>query len=362
MILRAPLLYAAAVVATATAAAAAAAANPVYTRDTFNVSTISNLTYAQGVSCRGGDPYNASSCRGVVDLLLDVYLPAARDGGPPAPALKPALVLAHGGGNDAGSKEELCLQASAAFFAARGFAVFNIDYRLAGDHGLLPPKAPAAADADNARGARPPLADWTPTWESGYPATRDLKAAVRFVRARAALFGVDGGRIAVSGGSAGATNALAAAAAFETDYFRELSAEADPTLASTNPEVSSAVQAAYLHWSSDGEVLLPQQHDPLNRTRYSPASAPVIEFHGDADPLINISHAYAVRAAYARVGVPYELVTLAGCKHSAWCYDGKGHCSDSCPMGGNTTDGYDPTMDTIALPVLARFMNLTLEP
>lgn len=327
-------------------AQAAAPAPVVFSRDTFNVSLISNLTYGQGLACRG-DQYNASLCR-PVNLLLDVTLPAAR--GVPVPPLKPALIIAHGGGNDAGSKEELCLQASAAFFAARGFVAFNIDYRLAGDHGLLPPK--------NAS----PAADWTPTWQSGYPATRDLKAAVRFVRAQAALFGVDGGRIVVSGGSAGATNALAAGATFEGDYVDELSVDEDPTLATTHLGVSSVVQAVYSHWSSDGEVLLPQQHDPENRTRYTAANAPVAEFHGNNDTLIPIAHAYAVQAAYARTGVPYELVVLDGCGHSAWCYDGHGHCSDFCPTGGNTTDGYDPTMDAIALPILARFLNLTLEP
>ena len=136
-------------------AQAAAPAPVVFSRDTFNVSLISNLTYGQGLACRG-DQYNASLCR-PVNLLLDVTLPAARD--VPVPPLKPALIIAHGGGNDAGSKEELCLQASAAFFAARGFVAFNIDYRLSGDHGLLPPRA-------NASGAGG-LGDWNPSWESG---------------------------------------------------------------------------------------------------------------------------------------------------------------------------------------------------
>ena len=171
------------------AAAAFAQQQPssvVFTHDTFNVSLISNLTYGQGLACRGSNQYNSSLCH-PVNLLLDVSLPAARD--VPVPLLKPALIFAHGGGNDAGSKEELCLQASAAFFAARGFVAFNIDYRLAGDHGLLPPKNASPAN------------DWTPTWQSGYPATRDLKAAVRFVRAQAALFGV-GGRDAALGAQA----------------------------------------------------------------------------------------------------------------------------------------------------------------
>ena len=34
-------------------------------------------------------------------------------------------------------------------------------------------------------------ASWTPYWQSAYPAVRDFKAAVRFVRANAAKFGID---------------------------------------------------------------------------------------------------------------------------------------------------------------------------
>jgi acetyl esterase/lipase len=191
---------------------------------------------------------------------------------------------------------------------------------------------------------------------------RDLKAAVRFVRAQAARFGVDGARIAVTGGSAGATNALAAGVTFEEDYFAELTEAQDPTLASTHPWASSAVQAVYGHWTSDGEVALAQAHDALNRSRYSAANAPVIEFHGDNDQEINITHAYAVQAEYNRTGVPYELVVLEGCGHSSWCYNGKGVCTGPCPNGLNTTDGYDPTMDAMALPFLSKSLGVPLVP
>ena len=187
---------------------------------------------------------------------------------------------------------------------------------------------------------------------------------MRFVRANAAAYGVDTARIIVTGGSAGSTNSLAAGVSFPGDFFEELSPEDDPTLATTHPEQSSAVQAVFGHWSSDGEQLLVQQHDPANRTRYSPANAPVIEFHGNADTTIPITHAYAVQAAFATTGVPYELHVLDGCPHSSWCYNGKGNCVDGCPFpsphGGNATAGYDPTMDTLALPFLARVLNLTV--
>eukprot|EP00040_Diaphanoeca_grandis_P028699 m.166628 g.166628 ORF g.166628 m.166628 type:complete len:236 (-) comp31435_c1_seq1:187-894(-) len=200
------------------------------------------------------------------------------------------------------------------------------------------------------------LLEWKPSWSSGYPAVRDLKAAIRFARANAVKYNVDSTRVVVSGGSAGATNSLAAGIVFEDDYKSELTLAEDPTLASTNLAFNSSVQCVVTHWSSDGEVLLPQEYDVKNRTRYSGSNAPVIEFHGSVDPAINISHAYAVQAAYKTTGVAYELHVLEGCGHGAWCYDGKGNCS--CPDG---TAGYNPLMDTIALPFVATHLGLPLE-
>ena len=51
---------------------------------------------------------------------------------------------------------------------------------------------------------------WKPKWNSGYPAVRDLKAAIRYIRATAQTYNVDPTKVAASGGSAGATNSLAA--------------------------------------------------------------------------------------------------------------------------------------------------------
>ena len=47
------------------------------------------------------------------------------------------------------------------------------------------------------------LGEWVPTWGSGYPAVRDLKATIRFVPANADKYGIDASRIVTSGGSAG---------------------------------------------------------------------------------------------------------------------------------------------------------------
>lgn len=103
--------------------------------------------------------------RGAHDLKLDLYMPADR-GTPP----HPAIVFVHGGGWRTGVRANFAPMAIR--MAERGYVAATIDYRLS-------PEAP-------------------------YPAAiHDAKAAVRWVRAHAADYGIDPDRIAIAGGSAG---------------------------------------------------------------------------------------------------------------------------------------------------------------
>jgi acetyl esterase/lipase len=101
-----------------------------------------------------------------VKLTGDFYLPKGLD-------KAPVIVAVHGGGWQAGSPDSL--NAWAPFMARNGYAVFAIRYRLA---------KPGAGS---------------------YPAAvYDVKAAVQFVRAKAAELGFDPTRVALAGASAGA--------------------------------------------------------------------------------------------------------------------------------------------------------------
>lgn len=100
---------------------------------------------------------------------LDLWLPAGSRG--PAPL----VVFVHGGGWAEGSRTEAAPKVPALLTA--GFAVASVDYRLSGEAPF-----PAAVD--------------------------DVAAAVRFLGARAATFGLDPARVALWGESAGANVAL----------------------------------------------------------------------------------------------------------------------------------------------------------
>ena len=116
---------------------------------------------------------------GTKSLRLDAYLPAGK-------VSAPAIVLLHGGGFTGGAKGGYTGEL-ARHLADKGYAAFDIDYRLMGDlgPGATLPKAMEAAREDLAR-------------------------AVKHIVANSKTYGIDPDRLAVGGGSAGAITVLLA--------------------------------------------------------------------------------------------------------------------------------------------------------
>jgi acetyl esterase/lipase len=134
-----------------------------------------------------------------VKLTGDLYLPKGLD-------KAPIIVAAHGGGWTAGSPDSL--NRWAPYMAHNGYAVFAIRYRL----------------------SKPGI--------KSYPAAvYDVKAAVQFVRAKAADLGVDPDRVALAGASAGAHLASLVGIAGSEPQFSTLYRD-DP-----NAGVSAVVKA-----------------------------------------------------------------------------------------------------------------------
>lgn len=119
----------------------------------------------------------------------------------PGRKLRPAILMIHGGGWTSGSKENLHPMASQ--LAAKGYVTATPEYRMSA--------------------------------EAPYPAAvEDLKAAVRWLRANAAAYGIDTARIAAYGCSAGAHLAALLGTTNELDLF-----DANPD----NGGYSASVQA-----------------------------------------------------------------------------------------------------------------------
>lgn len=207
----------------------------------------------------------------------------------------PAVLCVHGGGFRAGSREgynKLCLT-----LAQRGFVAATISYRLAPIH-----QFPAAV--------------------------HDTKAAVRWLRANAAKYGINPDRIGVTGGSAGGHLA----------QFLGVTAGVKDFEGVDNLGFSSAVTCVVNVYgpsdftksygkSVDAHVVLPMwlggdvetarakhiQSSPLNWV--SPNAAPTLIIHGTEDKYVAYEQAIWMRDRLTACGVPVELLTLEGAGH-----------------------------------------------
>jgi acetyl esterase/lipase len=208
-------------------------AAPLRYRDTVfdTVTTTSNVSYGSAADQQGAP----------VDLKLDVYQPAGDTA-----AARPAIVWVHGGSFSTGDKTSGEIVFEATEMAKKGYVSVSIDYRLYG------PGCSATGGGD-----------LTGCIQAMIDAQHDAQAAVRFLRQNAATYRIDTDRIAIAGTSAGAITAL------------HVGANADDPGTSGSPGFSSGVGAAV---SLSGAKLL---GPPM-----SEGDAPILLFHGTADPLV----------------------------------------------------------------------------
>lgn len=257
------------------------------------------VVYAQGL--RHAD-WNAPSPE-AMDLVGLLWLPEA-------PGPRPALLIIHGGGFLGGSHTQPELIDYAEFFAARGWVVLSIDYRLYPDFPTLPPAWVTAVHAAD----RPELAKALGC--TTYGATRDAKAAVRYLQARAPELGLDPTRIAVMGGSAGAFLAVALGVSEPSDFRDELSLADDPTLATTHLEQDGRVVAVLDHWG--GPDVLEAHAMTYGGSLWDPDDAPVQIVHGTADEIVPFAGAEVLRDACAAQGIPCTFHPIEGAGHGPW--------------------------------------------
>lgn len=233
---------------------------------------------------------------GGTPLRLDLYLP---DG---ATGKLPVIVWVHGGGWQAGSKEQA---GPALRQIRRGYAVASVGYRLSG--------------------------------VATYPAQiEDCKAAVRWLRANAAAHNLDPDHIGAWGSSAGGhLVALLGTTGGVTEFDK-----------GDNLSVSSRVQAV-CDWFGPTDLLQMDAHAPAdarikhdgpfspeaqliggpiqsNKEKVARANpityvtkdaAPFLILHGDKDPVVPHHQSELLRDALTKAGVEVHLRTVEGNGH-----------------------------------------------
>lgn len=226
-------------------------------------------------------------------LGLDLYLPKDVDN-------PPLLVWVHGGRWLRRTKEDVFTLA----LVDEGFAMASIDFRLAG--------------------------------ETVFPAqVHDIKAAIRFLRAKAATYGYDATRIGIHGRSSGGhLTALVGV----TNGHEELEGHVGEYL-----DESSDVQAVVSYFGASNLTSILDQSTMFGHPLRAAAMAvlfggpveqkmelaelasavfhvdasdpPLLLLHGDQDPQMPINQAHELHGAYQRHGLPVHLEVIHGAAH-----------------------------------------------
>lgn len=225
-------------------------------------------------------------------LALDLHLPAGITN-------PPLVVYAHGGAWRAGNKTDY-----PEFLLANGFAVASVEFRQ--------------------------------STVARFPAnTQDIKAAIRFLRARQKDYGYRTDRIAVAGTSSGGH---LAALVGTTNGVRELEGSVGE-----NPGESSAVQAVVSWYGASNFTTILAQSTPFGLNVREPAlklllgdlpdkapelarlaspvahvgagDPPAILLHGNQDRQMPVNQLLELEAAYRRAGIAVETVIVDGAGH-----------------------------------------------
>ena len=214
------------------------------------VTKTADITYGTAVNQQGQ----------TVTLQLDMYAPTGD-----AVTSRPTIVWVHGGSFCCGNKTSGEIVDEANTFALKGYVNASISYRL----------SPGGCNAGG------PTAECITAIQH---ALDDAQAAVAFLRANAATYGIDPTRIAIGGTSAGAITAL------NVGYSNEES----PT---------SAVRASV---SLSGAHIF---------GAFNTGDAPSLLFHGSSDVVVPYQWAVNTRDGAQAAGLVSFLTTWTGAGH-----------------------------------------------
>lgn len=215
-------------------------------------------------------------------LYLDLYRPV--NSGEPLPL----VVTIHGGSWRGGNRHELA--ALNYFLAARGYAVASVDYRLA-------PQFPHPA------------------------ASRDVDAAIQYVKSNATRLQIDPSRIALIGRSAGGQLALLEAYTSNDPSIRGVVAFYAPSDQNygyehpANPRVinSSEVLRSFLAGTPQTKANEYRQASPVNFVGSS--TPPTLLIHGVKDELVSVRQSERLDAKLAESRRPHLFLRFPWATH-----------------------------------------------
>ena len=226
--------------------------------------------------------YTSGGCVGPLKLDL------ARPANPAGPL--PAVVVVHGGAWVGGYKETHI--PTAIEFAKNGFVAATIEYRLA-------PANPFPA------------------------AVEDVKCAVRFLRANAARYGIDSGRIGAWGWSAGGNLVLLAAttggdASLEgAGGWSGVSSRLQAAVSSGGPTDFVTLGADMTQYLGGTLAQVPDRYrraSPLTHT--GAGDPPMLMTMGTGDWIVSWKQGVTEIQAMERAGVPGQLIKVIGGGHA----------------------------------------------
>lgn len=226
------------------------------------------------------------------DLKLDIYIPS----GTSMPTL---LVWVHGGAWRSGSKESV-----PTFFVENGIAIASLDFRL--------------------------------STEEKFPASvHDIKAAIRFLRAKATQYKYRADRIAIAGSSSGGH--LAALVGVTTEHL-ELEGNVGAHLTE-----SSKVHAIIDYFGASNLTTILSQSTPHGLNMRKPAlelllgglpenvpelaklaspvshvdknDPPLLILHGDQDPQMPINQSHELEGKYRALDLDVQFAVVYGAAH-----------------------------------------------
>ncbi|MEW6759407.1 MAG: alpha/beta hydrolase [Pseudomonadota bacterium] len=218
-------------------------------------------------------------------LGLDLYLPQ------PGPTPAPLVILVHGGGWASGDRTGMA--PLAARLAARGFAAATVSYRLSG--------------------------------QARYPAAvTDVRESLRWLRDNAAGFGIDPGRVAISGASAGGQIASlvgmlepqAVGAVINIDGLSDFTTE-ESRKHEDDPNKKPSAAGAWFGGRYAEKAPLWRAASPI--THVGKDSPPVL-FIISGVPRFSVGRE-AMAAKLASYGIASDTVALPGTPHSFWLFD-----------------------------------------